>query len=158
MKTWRIGIVLLLIGILSCTSSTPIANPTVTRPPLPKDEQGNELPIPEIVRSQQVQNDNRGIKIVTLGNTNGDYVLSCNTKADNCLTPTPGKDYYVFTKMTKWKFPGATKYVTLAWFQDWTVSYPNGENVALVPSDGGQPDEVGMYWLSSWAAADKQKR
>ncbi len=159
MKTQRVSIALLfVIGTLSCTSGKPTtlaATPAVVKPQLPKDEQGNDLSMPEIVRSKQVQIDHE-IKTVTVGNANGDYVLSCNMKAENCQTPTPGKNYYVFNKTTKWKFSGATGYVTLKWFQDWSVSYPNGENIALVPSDGGQPEEIGMYWLSSWTAPDKQ--
>jgi hypothetical protein len=160
MQAQRLSIALLIVGTLSCTSSKPTlqaASPAAVRPSLPRDEQGNELPTPEIVHAEQVQNDNRGVKTITVGNANGDYVLACNRKADACITPAPGKDYYVFNKTTKWKFSGATKYVTLAWFQDWTVSYPNGENIALVPSESGQPEEVGMYWLETWTASNKQK-
>ena len=73
-------------------------------------------------------------------------------KADNCLTPAPGKDYYVFDKNSKWRMPGATKSMTLSWIQDWSVKYPNGENIALIPAGGGAPQEMGMYWLDSWSA------
>jgi len=52
----------------------------------------------------------------------------------------------VFNKSTKWKFEGATKSVTLAWFQDWTVSYPNGENIALVRR-AGSPKRLGCIGL-----------
>jgi hypothetical protein len=31
--------------------------------------------MPEMVRSEQVQNDNHGVKTVTVGNANGDYAL-----------------------------------------------------------------------------------
>ncbi|MCU1304933.1 MAG: hypothetical protein JWQ87_5217 [Candidatus Sulfotelmatobacter sp.] len=150
-------IAVLAIGTLSCTSSksTPAATPAVAKPTLPKDEQGNDLLMPEIVRAEQVQTDNHGVKTITVGNANGEYVLSCNMKADNCMTPMPEKDYYVFNKKTKWKFSGSTGYVTLAWLQGWSVSYPNGENIALIPSAGGASDEVGMYWLNSWSAEAK---
>jgi len=144
--------------MVACASSKPAPPASTVKSSLPKDEQGNDLPIPEIVRAERVQIDNRGVKTITVGNDNGEYVLSCTMDAGACLTPVPGRDYYVFNKMTKWKFPGAIKYVSLAWFQDWTVSYPSGENIALVPAAGGQPEEVGMYWLSSWSAPDKQKR
>lgn len=147
-----------LIGTVACTSSKPASPapvPAVAKPALPKDEKGTELTEPEIVRSKQVQIDNRDRKTLTVGNVNGDYVLACNMKAANCLTPIPGKDYYLFNKNTKWKMPGATTSITLAWVQEWTVSYPNAENVALVPSDGGPPEELGMYWLDSWSAEPK---
>jgi len=107
-----VGVVLLLtLCCTSCTSSKPssppLANPTPVKAYVPEDEQGNELTPPEIVRSKQVQNDNRGVKTLTVGNDKGDCVLSCNMEASNCVTPAPGKDYYVFDKTTKWKFPGA---------------------------------------------------
>jgi hypothetical protein len=35
--------------------------------------------------------DNRGVKTITVGNANGDYLLVCNMKA----LAVPGKDYYV---------------------------------------------------------------
>ena len=155
------GIALLLLGTISCTSSkppTPAAAPTVVKQVLPKDEQGNELTEPEKVRSKQVQIDNRGVKTITVGNENGDYVLSCNMKADNCVTPVPGKNYYIFNKNTEWKMPRATGYITLAWLQDWSVKYNNGENIALVPVGGGAPEEIGMYWLDSWSADTKTTR
>jgi hypothetical protein len=149
-----LGIALLFLGTLSCTSSQPApATAPVAINPVPvKDEEGNELTEPEKVRSKQVQIDNsRGVKVVIVGNVNGEYTLGCSRKGDNCVTPVPGKDYYVFNKNTKWKLPGATKSVTLSWIQDWTVKYPNGENIALVPAEGGAPpEEMGMYWLQSW--------
>ena len=76
-------------------------------------------------------------------------------KADNWLTPAPGKDYYLFNKNTKWEMPGATKFITLSWIQGWSVSYPSGENIALIPAEGGAPQEMGMYWLDSWSADTK---
>jgi hypothetical protein len=120
------SIALLLLGTFSCTSSqpTPAPAPAVVKPVPVKDEEGNVLTEPEKVRSKQVQNDNRGVKLVTVGNVNGDYALGCNMKAENCLTPAPGKDYYVFNENTRWKMPGATKSITLSWTQDWSVKYP----------------------------------
>src|SRR5262249_47325276 len=38
------------------------------------------------------------------------YLLVCKMKALGCITPVPGKDYYVFNKNTKWKMPGAGLY------------------------------------------------
>lgn len=157
-KRCRLLPVALAVGMLACTSSKSAPPPSTVKTSLPKDEQGNDLPIPEIVRAERVQIDNGGVETITVGNHNGEYVLSCNMEAANCVTPTPGKDYYVFNKLTKWKFHNATGYVTLAWLQGWSVKYTYGENIALVPSEGGQPEEMGMYWLSSWSASDKQKK
>lgn len=155
-KEQAFGLALLLLGTLSCTSPQPTPARTVVKPVPVKDENGNELTEPQKVRSKQVQNDNHGVKRITVGNVNGDYVLGCNMKADNCLTPVPGRDYYLFDKNAKWKMPGATKSITLSWIQGWTESYPNAENIALIPAPaGGQPEEMGMYWLDSWSADTK---
>src|SRR5215469_10237882 len=117
----QIGIFLLVAAILSCKSQAPSAPPvaaaTPTKPVLPKDENGVDLPVPEIVHSKQVRIVG-DLKTVTVGNANGDYSLFCNTKAANCLTPVPAKDYYVFNSNTKWKMPGAKDYITLKWIQD----------------------------------------
>jgi hypothetical protein len=116
MSVQALGITLLLLGTISCTSSQPTPAPaaasTVVKPVPVKDEEGNELTEPEKVRSKQVQIDNRGVKTVTVGNTNGDYVLSCNMKADNCVTPAPGKDYYLFNKNTNLTARGGTAHVS----------------------------------------------
>ena len=66
------------------------------------------------------------------------------------VTPAPSKDYFLFNKTTKWKFPGATGYVTLDWLQDWSIKYTNLENIALVPDEGART-AIGMYWLVSWS-------
>jgi hypothetical protein len=136
MKAKLFGVAVFLFGTLSCTSSkpTPPAEvPAVVKRIIPKDESGKELTEPEIVRSKQVQIDNRGIKTITVGNANGDYALSCNMKADYCLTPVPGKGYYVFNKTSKWKMPGATSYITLAWLQDWAGFIPEWREYFVVP-------------------------
>lgn len=150
--------VLLIAGMLSCThsASPPVVAASPSKPALPKDESGNDLAMPEIVHSKEVRIDDGGVKTVIVGNENGEYDLFCNTKADNCLTPVPTKAYYVFNSNTKWKMPGATNYMTLKWLQDWTVTYNKAENIALVPTDGGAPAELGMYSLSSWHGADKK--
>jgi hypothetical protein len=155
----QIGTAVLAVVMLSCKSSpTPsaAANPALTKPALPKDESGNDLPVPEIVHARQVHMEAGDVKSVIVGSDNGEYTLFCNTKASNCLTPVPAKDYYVFNSNTKWQMPGAKGYITLKWLQDWMVSYPKAENIALVPAQGGAPDESGMYGLSSWKAVDKK--
>jgi len=128
----------------------PIVTPAVSKPALPKDEQGNDLPIPEIVHSRQVRIEGGDVKTVIVGNDNGEYELFCNTKASNCLRHAPAKGHYVFNSNTKWKMPGANGYITLKFIQDWTVSYNKTENIALVPVEGRAQDELGVYRLSSW--------
>jgi hypothetical protein len=156
----QIGIAVLVVGMLSCKSQSPTSsattNPAHSKPALPKDENGRDLPMPEIVHARQVHIESGDVKRVKVGNDNGEYTLFCNTKASNCLTPVPAKVYYVFNSNTKWKMPGAKDYITLKWVQDWTITYNNAENIALVPAEGGAPDELGMYGLSSWKAADKK--
>jgi hypothetical protein len=144
----QIGIALLAVVMLSCTSQRPtppvaIANTTPAKPALPKDENGVELPMPELVRSKKVSIEGSGVKTVTVGNANGDYNLFCNTKASNCLTPVPARDYYVFNDNTKWKMPGAKDYITLKWIQDRAVKYNQSESIALFPVEGGAPEEMG---------------
>jgi len=98
-----------------------------------------------------------GVKTLTVSNAEGRFVLCCNIDQGNCLTPTPGKDYLLFNKLTKVKFPGAKEYMTLEWLQDWTITYTNEENVALIPAEGtkGGPNGIGMYWLRSWEKKNK---
>jgi hypothetical protein len=106
---------------------------------------------PEIVQVEVVRAD-ADSKFVVVGNEKGSYRLSCNLKAGGCLTPVPGRAYYVFDKSTRWKMPGATEIIGLAFVQDWTVSYKQGENIGLVPKDSGGPGELGMYMLETWIA------
>lgn len=145
---------LLMFGLIiaaSCSSSPPksaAANaapePTVVQP---NQQQNAELTPPETVRSEEVRIVS-GVKLVTVGNSLGHYHLSCNAKVDSCVTPMPGKDYLVFSKETRWKMPGAKECcATLKFFQDYSISYNNQENVALVPDGDGR---FGMYILDSW--------
>ena len=159
----QIGIALLTAAMLSCKSQAPTppvaaaTQPTPAKPALPKDENGAELPMPEIVHSKQVRIEPRDLKTVIVGSEKGEYNLFCNTKAANCLTPVPARDYYVFNDNTKWKMPGAKDHISLKWIQDWTVKYNQSENIALMPVEGGAPEEIGVYGLSSWKAVEQAK-
>jgi len=158
----QIGIALLTVAMLSCKSQAPASpvaatTPIVSKTALPKDENGIDLPMPEIVRSKKVNIEANDLKTITVGNTNGDYILFCNSKASNCLTPVPARDYYVFNEHTKWKMPGAKDYITLKWVQSWTVKYNQAENIALFPVEGGAPEDIGMYGLSSWRAVEQTR-
>jgi hypothetical protein len=87
-----------------------------------------------VVRAEEVRIEN-GLKTLTVGNSQGRYRLWCNTKADSCVSPVPGRDYLVFSKTTRWRFPGAAEVATLKFFQDFSVTYNNQENIALIPAD-----------------------
>jgi len=66
--------------------------------------------------------------------------------------------YFLFTKDTKWKFPGAKDFATLKFLNDWSGEYNNQENVALVPVVFNQANQWeingdwGIFWLQSWQA------
>ena len=107
------------------------------------------LVAPDTVRVEKVTFVG-SVKNLTVSDAKGRYMLACNSGLDTCLTPAPSKDYFLFNKTTKWKFPGATGYVTLDWLQDWSIKYTNLENIALVPDEGART-AIGMYWLVSWS-------
>ena len=62
----------------------------------------------------------------------------------------PDTEYLVFTKSTRWKFPGAKAFMTLEFLQNYTISYNDEENIALVPGGDGPVRDFGIYWLRSW--------
>jgi hypothetical protein len=101
---------------------------------------------PEIVRLENVQIEG-DMKNIYVGNAEKHYLLYCNTKAAGCITPQENKNYLLFNKDTHWKMPGKTRFIDLAFLQDWTVKYNQGENIGLVPEVGGDPDELGMFIL-----------
>lgn len=105
---------------------------------------------PEIVQASRVTVDGDS-KLITMESDTGRYVLSCNLNANGCITPAPQRRYYLVTKMTRWKMPGAARPIDLQFVQDWTGSYRNGENIGLVPVNSGPPDSLGMFVLESWS-------
>jgi hypothetical protein len=151
-----LNVTLLLLSSCSRSSSKSSANEqnnsatktAVERPNPPQVETEGLIP-PEIVRAEEMRIVS-GSKILTVGNSQGHYHLSCKAKLDSCVTPAPGKDYLLFTKSTRWKMPGATDCcATLKFFQDFSISYNDQENIALVPDDG----PFGIYVLESWSKA-----
>lgn len=127
---------------------------TVTAEGQKTQRQDDGVVLPEVVRSKNVHIAN-GLKTVTVSNLNGEYLLSCNIQASSgCITPIPGKNYLLFNRNTRFKMPGAKDVITLAFVQDWTVSYKEGENIGLVPEepDGAGPAGFGMYTLDSWSS------
>src|ERR1035437_1623278 len=87
---------------------------------------------PEIVQLENVQVDG-DMKSVYVGNSTNHYFLYCSIKAAGCITPQENKNYLLFNKDTNWKMPGAKTFINLAFVQDWTVKYNEGENIGLVP-------------------------
>ncbi|WP_316204518.1 hypothetical protein [Bradyrhizobium sp. SZCCHNS3051] len=90
---------------------------------------------PEVVRLELLVEEN-GMRTAYMGNGSKHYLLYCNTKADaGCIIPEENKDYLLFDAKTRWKMPGAKDFLTLAFIQNWTVTYSQGENVGLVAQD-----------------------
>jgi hypothetical protein len=107
----------------------------------------NGLVPPQVVRLESVQQDSE-MKVITLGNEETHYTLFCNVKAEGCITPERGQNYLVFDTNTRWKMPGATDFITLAFIQDWTVKYNDSVNIGLVPERGGGGGPgLGMFIL-----------
>ena len=113
-----------------------------------RQAQAQQLVPPEVVRLENVQIDG-DMKTIYVASTNKHYVLYCNTKTAGCTTPHENENYLLFNKDTNWKMPGATTFINLAFLQEWTVKYNEGENIGLVPQKGGGggPDSLGMYLL-----------
>ncbi|MGH9611528.1 MAG: hypothetical protein ACRD4P_00460 [Bryobacteraceae bacterium] len=152
----KIFLAISAVGILlSCgTSPTKPAKTNLQSPPTAEKQpsQGDGVVVPpEVVRCKNVQIAH-GVKTLTMSNTHGDYLLSCSIKAAGCTTPEPAKNYLLFNKNTRWKMPGAQPFITLAFVQNWTVTYNEAENIGLVTEDGAGPSELGMYKLDSWSS------
>jgi hypothetical protein len=99
---------------------------------------------PEVVQFQTVLIEGDA-KTVTVGNDHHRYSLLCNAKAASCITPKKGKNYLLFNASTRWKMPGATNFITLAFIQDFTVKYNEGENIGLVSED--RDGDLGVFML-----------
>jgi hypothetical protein len=98
---------------------------------------------PEVVRLELVLEED-GMRTVYVGNANNHYLIYCNTKADaGCITPEENKNYLLFDAKTRWKMPGAKDFLTLAFIQDWTIKYNQGENVGLVAQDNN--GDLGLF-------------
>ena len=95
--------------------------------------------------------------MLTMSNSAGEYHLACNTKRRGCETPEPGKNYLLFSKRTRWKYPNAEGYIDLAFIEDWTGTYTQSENVGLAPQDNQAPGfAMGIYILESFNASKAQ--
>jgi hypothetical protein len=68
-----------------------------------------------------------------VGNDKGHYWLFCDAGTPSCINLQAGKNYLLFDSHTRWKLPGATDFMTLAFIQDFTVKYTKGENIGLIP-------------------------
>jgi hypothetical protein len=96
---------------------------------------------PEVVQVENVLVDAE-MRTVYVGNANNQYLIYCNTEAKGCFTPEENKNYLLITESTRWKMPGATEFLTLAFLQGFFVKYNRGENVALVPEDSNGEEGV----------------
>ena len=85
------------------------------------------------------------MRVVYVGNSTNHYFLYCSMKAAGCMEPEENKNYLLFNSNTRWKMPGAKDFITLAFVQDWTVKYNQGENIGLVPQDAS--GDMGMFIL-----------
>lgn len=119
----------------------------------PKDKDANEHaePVvpPELVECTKMR-VLKEMKTATVVNGKGRDELSCNIKASGCTTLVVGKKYFLYDKKTRWKIPGAKDVTTLAFFQDWTVTYNQAENVALLSRDKDSDSGFGVYILDSF--------
>ena len=154
----HLGIMAALLCLAGCGQSNSTAH-VPSPPPTTTTPTSNE-PLatrPQIVRVQKVE-VGADVTHIDVGNESGHFSLYCARKQDSCITPVSGGDYFLFTKETKWKFPGAKEPVTLKFFQDFSGSYNAGENVALVPVVRNQTNQYdtkgdwGIFWLESWEA------
>lgn len=110
---------------------------------------------PEVVQLENVQVEG-DTRTVYVGNANNHYFLYCSIKAPaGCITPEENKNYLLFNANTRWKMPGAKDFITLAFIQDWTVKYAQGENIGLVLETGQPlPGELGLFILRREAATN----
>jgi hypothetical protein len=99
---------------------------------------------PEVVQLENLQEDG-DMRVVYVGNSTNHYFLYCNMKAAGCIKPKENKNYLLFNSNTRWKMPGAKDFITLAFVQDWTVKYNQGENIGLVSQDAD--GDMGMFIL-----------
>lgn len=105
----------------------------------------------EVVRLVSV-NLEGGKKRVVMRSKDATYVFYCDLGADGCLTPIPGKPYWLITENSTGKY-------NLAWLKYWYVEYHNAQTVGIVPAWVGEHLDfvrdhrlVGAYWLSSLRA------
>jgi hypothetical protein len=105
--------------------------------------------IPPVIVQFESRHVDGDVKLITVGNPNKHYFLSCSVKASGCITPVANKNYLLFDKDTLWKMPGATAFINLAFIQDWTVKYNIGENVGLIVEGGGGSNGLGMFTLDA---------
>lgn len=113
-----------------------------------QEQSTDGLTPPEIVHLEKAE-VHGNIREVTASSSENLYHLACAVGKDACITPTTGKDYWVISKTTKWKAPGAEKCcLTLSFLEGFSGEYKNHTNIALFPADasGGS---FGIYIVLS---------
>lgn len=97
-----------------------------------------------------------GIMRIVMHSKEGIYVFVCNIKAAGCITPFPGKPYWLLTASAP------VGKLDLKWLANFYVEYHNVTNVGIIPAWKGwtgQKDsmreyrEVGAYALRSFTVA-----
>jgi hypothetical protein len=161
----RVSFAVVWTPIILCACSNPPKQPAPVTPLSAHIIASDGTPVvgapePEVVQLVKIENTGNQ-KHVIVGNVAGDYEIICNLDANkseesaiqSCLSPPPQKNYLLFRENTKWQIKGAKEPISLAFFQNWSVSYPKGENVGLLPANTNEaPNQFGVYWLLSWTA------
>lgn len=153
------------LALCSCSNTKSSEAPGPVMPAVPHLIGADGTPVPdapepEVVQLRHIETVDDH-KQVTVGNVAGDYVLVCNEEVNekeknpipSCLAPHPQLNYLLFRANTKWLINGAKEPMTLAFMQDFTVSYHRGENIGLLQASNRDANEpFGVYWLLSWTA------
>jgi hypothetical protein len=122
---------------------------------LPAGAAAQSIVAPEVVRFENVRVED-DIKTVTVGNAKQHYSLTCSTKADGCITPETNKKYFLVTKDTRFKMPGAKGFMTLSFVQDWTTKYNVGENIGLVAAEEFSSPALGIFLIDTTGGGYEQ--
>jgi hypothetical protein len=154
-------IVLFALALCSCsnTKSSEAVAPAIAHLITPDGAPVSGAPEPEVLQLRHIETVGEERR-VTVGNIAGDYVLVCSGEVnekekhaiESCLTPRPQRDYLLFKSNTKWLVKGAPEPMTLAFMQDYTVSYNRAENIGLMTSRKSDDEGFGVHWLLSWTA------
>ena len=158
MRSW--AVVVLAASLCSCSDSPKSRKPSA--PPIAHSIGADGAPVsgapePEVVRLRRVATVD-GLLHVTVGNVSGDYLLACIPDANkghgiqSCRAPLPQGDYLLFRKDTKWLVSGAKEPMSLAFMQEFSVTYSAGENIGLLSAHTSEEGGFRMYWLLSWSA------
>lgn len=69
-----------------------------------------------------------GVKHIVMRSKNGTYVFTCRFKAAGCITPIPGKAYWLVTSASPF---GS---LDMDFLKNWYVEYHDATNMGIVPA------------------------